>query len=222
MLYVTDGGVMDCTALLQLMIRKRSRILLVLAAADPADDLAVLRTTMAEAQFKRIGSFYDPACPERSTDVLLESFKDKPDMPYLHIGICYSWGDEEPVLKGDLLVVKNRLPEAFREDLVAPLLTEEEINSGVSRGARKDYEPHWHDITTDKLGPFGCCDCCHTQHLNCGPKFPHGAFTGYLYLTPAWASSLMRLGHAASKEAVDAISFLQTGGAEASPSTVWI
>merc|ERR1712187_957657 len=37
MLYMTDGGVKDCTAIVQLLWRRRERILLVLAAADPKD-----------------------------------------------------------------------------------------------------------------------------------------------------------------------------------------
>merc|ERR1719401_1853934 len=43
MLYVTDGGVIDCTALVQLIRRRCRRILLVLAASDPEDDLGVLK-----------------------------------------------------------------------------------------------------------------------------------------------------------------------------------
>merc|ERR1719491_1636412 len=43
MLYMTDGGVKDCTAIVQLFMRRRERILLVLAGADPDDELEILK-----------------------------------------------------------------------------------------------------------------------------------------------------------------------------------
>jgi len=70
----------------------------------------------------------------------------------------------------------------------------------------EDEESGGLPLVADELGPFGCCDCCHQHGLNCGPKFPHGGFTGYLYLTPQWFNSLTRLGFALSGEAVAAIS----------------
>merc|ERR1711884_687059 len=90
--------------------------------------------------------------------------------------------------------------------------TEEELRGEVERGQGPTPEgvkpfdaAEWEGITTDKLGPFCCCDCTHTNGMNCGAKFPHGSFTGFLYLGPMWLSSLSRLAFAVSEEAVEKI-----------------
>merc|ERR1711920_1014109 len=83
--------------------------------------------------------------------------------------------------------------------------TEEEISGGAPPNQQTIDASSLGGMSTDQLGPFGCCDCCHTSGLNCGPKFPHGSFTGYLYLSPQWCSSLMRLGYNSSVEAIDRV-----------------
>jgi len=202
MLYVTDGGVKDCTAIVQLMRRRCERILLVLAASDPNDELAVLKTAMEVAKSEKIGYFYDPKDPRRDVQVLFTSYKKDKSLPYLHVGISYCW-DEKPTT-GHLFIVKNRLPPDFVAKEVQPLLTEEEIR-GEPVEREEAMPEEWKGITTDQLGPFGCCDCCHTNGLNCGPKFPHGSFTGYMYLTPQWINGLARIAHAVSEPAVERI-----------------
>lgn len=217
MLYVTDGGVKDCTGVLQLMMRRRERIVLALAGADRTDDLEVLRTAMETAQQLKIGSFFDPEHPQRSVSVLLDKFKKDTSIGYLHIGICYSWSEEAGGTKtGDLYIVKHRLPDGFEGMPVQPLLTEAEIIGGQTseRGEAPDRlgMEDWGDLTTDQLGPYGCCDCWHTRGWNCGNPFPHGAFSGYLYLTPMWVNSLARLGFGASKAALtDCFATWQSG-----------
>merc|ERR1719188_959943 len=114
LLYVTDGGVQDCTAIIQLMRRRCARILLVLANADPDDELLVLRTTMDGAVSLKLGSFYDPKDPKRDVKVLLEEYQRDKAIGFLHIGIRYGWEgagacEEKPAL-GTLVIVKNRLP----------------------------------------------------------------------------------------------------------------
>jgi len=207
MLYVTDGGVKDCTALVQLMRRRCKRILLVLAASDPHDDLGVLKTAMQVARKFKLGSFFDPANPKQDIEILLESYKIKKDMPYMHIGISYGWPADPSIEHGEeeighLIIMKNRLPPEFAEDGCKPLLTNDEI---MGAPCSCDIDEKWQGIKQAELGPFGCCDCCHTNNLNCGPKFPHGTFTGYLYLSPQWANGLTRLAHAMSAEAVEAV-----------------
>jgi len=209
-LYVTDGGVQDCTALVQLLWRRCERILLVLAAADKDDDLAVFKAGLQVASDMNLASFFDPRDARRDIKLLLKEFKDNKSQPYLHIGINYCWvtpteGWAEGACFGDLYVVKNRLPPEFEHQPIEPLLTEEEIYEDMPRRSN-DMDDEWGDITTDHLGPFGCCDCCHTKTPDCGPKFPHGSFTGYLYLTPQWFNSLSRLGFNVSSKAVEAIS----------------
>lgn len=195
MLYVTDGGVRDCTALVQLMRRKSERILLVLAAADPRDDLGVLKTAMGVALEEKLGSFYDPQDPRKDIQVLFDQYKKDggKTMKVLHIGISYGW-DEEDKRTGHLYIVKNRLPPDFENQAISPYITESEVKGEVERGFGSVDEA-WGDRTTNQLGPFPCCDCCHIHGWNCGPKFPHGTATGYLFLSPQWCNSLVRLGY---------------------------
>merc|ERR1719440_2420703 len=64
MLYITDGGALDCTTLTQHAKRRTKRILMVLAAMDPRDELGVLRTAMQECMERKLCTFYDPKDPE--------------------------------------------------------------------------------------------------------------------------------------------------------------
>jgi len=115
MLYVTDGGVKDCTALLQLLRRRCKRILLVLAALDPEDDLNVLRTAFQEAFSEKLAHCFNPKEPRFGVEMLFEEFKKDRSIGYLHLGISYCWDEgEESNLFGDLYIVKNRLPPTLR------------------------------------------------------------------------------------------------------------
>jgi len=209
-LYMTDGGVKDCTAIVQLLWRRRERILLVLAAADPNDELNVLRTAMGVATELKLASFYDPRDPRRSVDVVFERFKGDLEQRTLHIGISYCFDDQPST--GHLIIVKNRLPPSL-VSTVRPKLRHRDITMATELSDddsdfedEEDDEEAFGDMRTNELGPFGCCDCCHVKKLNCGPKFPHGSFTGYLYLSPHWCSSHMRLGYDISSEAIALIS----------------
>ncbi|CAJ1435721.1 unnamed protein product, partial [Effrenium voratum] len=215
MLYVTDGGVQDCTAITQLLQRRCEVIMLVLAASDPTDDLAVLRTTMEAVQNKlKLASFYDLQDPRRNVFAMLDDYKQNSSAHSFKMGIRYGWNEVETPSFGTLWVVKNRLPDDFLNQTVQPHLREEEIMyntpspkswngcSGDS-SASEDNEvlEELLDMQTEDLGGLGCCDCCH-RWGNCGRKFPHLTFTGYMWLTPQLCSSLARLGHALSQETV--------------------
>lgn len=210
MLYVTDGGVKDCTALNQLLWRRCERILLVLAAADPHDELKVLRAALEEAEHLQLGSFFDPADPRKSMKILFDEFKANRDLTFLQVGIRYGWSvaeGREPEI-GHLVIIKNRLPTALENEDVEPLLTFREVMGDEGRGQWQDGEDDiWDEIYKESLGPYGCCDCCHTNGFcgNCGPKFPHGTFTGYMWLTPQWCNSLMRLGHDISEAGIEQV-----------------
>jgi hypothetical protein len=206
MLYVTDGGVQDCTAINQLIMRKCERILLVQAPADAGDDFAVLKHAMGVAKEHQMCCFYDPQDPRIDIWDLKEGafsrFKRDRSIPYLHIGIYYHGSADGKELSkvGHLFIVKNRLPPSQVGHPIEPPLSEGEI----CRGEQVEWDATlWKDLTTDKLGPFGCCDCCHTRlGWNCGPKFPHGNFSGYLFLTPKWFSSLVRLSYGVCEDAI--------------------
>mmetsp|Transcript_93528 Transcript_93528/g.273875 ORF Transcript_93528/g.273875 Transcript_93528/m.273875 type:complete len:935 (+) Transcript_93528:84-2888(+) len=206
LLYVTDGGVQDCTGVVQLLRRHCERILLVLAAADPHDELGVLRTAMDVAAAEKLAAFYDPEEPRRDVRELLEEFALDKAMPFLHIGIRYGWGSTRgaEIATGTLFIVKNRLPAALEKLPVEPLLTEEEIRSDSwgPRQAVADCEA-LAGLQTSDLGGLGCCDCCHRRGCNCGGKFPHLTGANYLWLTPQLFSSLCRLGHELSEEVAE-------------------
>lgn len=201
MLYVTDGGVRDCTAILQLMRRRCEHILLVLAAADPKDELGVLRTAMEAAIKDKIGSFYDPSDSHRDIRILLEEYKNDKTKSFFKLGIRYGWGgdDSQGHPHGTLYVVKNRLPTSLESQLVEPLITEEEVRG---ESVQKDLDS-WAGMKTVELGGFGCCDCCHASGCNCGVKFPHLTGANYMYLTPTLFSSLSRLGFEVSRELIE-------------------
>merc|ERR1712238_372746 len=136
---------------------------------------------------------------------------------YMHIGISYpNVGNGSAY--GQLFILKNRLPDnpegvdAFHPRRIEPHVTEEEVRGEVSRGAGQtpcgimsfvdqQWDPEMH---ADNLGSFCCCDCSHYKHCcNCGPKWPHGSGSNFLYMTPMWCSSLTRLAYDVSEYAVD-------------------
>jgi len=200
LLYVSDGGVQDCTSIVQLMRRRCERILLVLAADDPEDELGVFRAAMEMATAERLGSFYDPDDPKRDVRILLDEFQKDLEKPYLHLGIRYGWdGRQGQVELGQLFVVKNRLPPSLAETPVLPLLTEQEIVYG---GVNQDGSS---DLKVSQLGGLGCSDCCHRNGCNCGTKFPHLTGANYLWLSPTLFASLCRLGHDISWEAIQRV-----------------
>jgi len=136
----------------------------------------------------------------------LEAFKKDKSMPYMHIGIRYGW-EPEAAATGDLYIVKNRLPPSEEGKLIEAHISEEEIRDGiVPPSALATWtQEDWGEMKREELGPFGCCDCCHRRGCNCGAGFPHGSFTNYMYLSPQWCNSLMRLGYATSVDVVDAV-----------------
>lgn len=203
MLYVTDGGVSDNTTIGQLLLRKRRRILSVISSGDCLADLKVV---LDWAEKERVATFYDPAEPKKSVFSILDRYEKDTSMEYMHIGICYSWGDEEGTAleTGDLYVVTRRLPKERRSELVRPPITEDEIVTGKAKVLEVGVD--WGDMTTDMLGCFPCCDCCHRNNVcNCQPKFPHGASSNLMFMSPAFFSSLVRLGFDISGEAVQSI-----------------
>eukprot|EP00928_Gymnodinium_smaydae_P027933 TRINITY_DN21443_c0_g1_i1.p1 TRINITY_DN21443_c0_g1~~TRINITY_DN21443_c0_g1_i1.p1 ORF type:complete len:1054 (-),score=118.77 TRINITY_DN21443_c0_g1_i1:114-3134(-) len=199
LLYVTDGGVQDCTTILQLLRRKTKLMLLALAGADAEDDLGVLRAMMRYAAEERLASFYDIDDPSRSVAILLDEFKDRSDWTYFELGVRYGGYTDEP-LHGRLVIVKHRLPPQM-EGEPCELVTEEEV-LGIGPSMSNGCD----DLCPEDLGGLGCCDCCHRNGCNCGRKFPHLTCTGYLWLTPMLYSSLCRLGFNISGDAVRALS----------------
>jgi len=212
LIYVTDGGVQDCTGIVQLLRRRCERILLVLAASDPNDELGVLRTAMNVAGTEKLASFYNPEDPRVDVRVLLDEYAQSKSMPYLNIGIHYGWGSSDPEddATGVLLIVKNRLPPTLEKLPVQPLLTEEEIRSDVANPKKAHWNTEsdrqaWANLNMADLGGLGCCDCCHRSGFNFGGKFPHLTGANYLWLTPQLFNSLCRLGHEVSQEIVEKI-----------------
>lgn len=208
MLYVTDGGVKDCTSLHQLLMRRTRKILLVLAAMDPEDDLFVLRTAMEGAVAAKLSSFFDPRDPRRDVRILLDEFKKDKSIPFLHIGIRYGWAGDKAVTFGHLFVLKNRLSPSLQGWKMPPSLTPEEIR-GEEIESSDDED--WGDLLPTDLGGWGCCNCCHTSGCNCGRKFPQLTVAGYVYLSPQLFNCLCRLGNMMASPVLDAMSSVDLG-----------
>mmetsp|Transcript_67967 Transcript_67967/g.163157 ORF Transcript_67967/g.163157 Transcript_67967/m.163157 type:complete len:978 (-) Transcript_67967:207-3140(-) len=206
MLYVTDGGAVDCVTLLQLVMRKCKRILLVLANADPKDDLNVVKTAVNQIIDMKLASFFDPSDPRSDIKVLFDRFKEDQEMRYLQIGIVYGWSGNGEREYGNLIMVKNRLRPSLAGMPVPPLMTAEEIQ-GLPP-SQEDIgidDERWSNLTQEQLGGLCCCDCCHLIGCNCGQKFPHLTGANYLYLTPQLFNCLARLGYKESGPAIDAL-----------------
>lgn len=182
------------------MRRRCKRILLVLAAFDPDDELKVLRNTIEIAVKSEIGSFYDPIDPRRDISQLLDSFRRDSKCCYLHLGLHYGQDLKGQDLKGHLFIVKNRLPEGsdMATKPARPLLTVEEVR-GDDEGSATPVSGR----RAVDLGGLGCCDCCHKIGCNCGRKFPHlPSISGYLWLTPELFANLCRLGYSLAGPAI--------------------
>eukprot|EP00927_Polykrikos_kofoidii_P026154 TRINITY_DN23337_c0_g1_i1.p1 TRINITY_DN23337_c0_g1~~TRINITY_DN23337_c0_g1_i1.p1 ORF type:complete len:1193 (+),score=184.22 TRINITY_DN23337_c0_g1_i1:127-3705(+) len=160
LLYVTDGGILDSTGLVELARRRCKRILLVYGGNDPKDTMRSLKKAMERVVEEGIGSFYDPEDPRRDVSETLTRYASNKELPYLHLGILYNdsvsppQGEHEPRgfagdkavfdtslqpprrTTGHVFFLKNRLPADMKEAKVAPLLTEQEVNaSGVASGS---------------------------------------------------------------------------------------
>jgi len=224
MLYITDGGVQDCTGLLQLMKRRVPRILLVLADDDPEIKLVQLRRTMEMAMDQRmgpLGSFYDLTDPRRSYRMTLDNFARSGT--YFKLGIRYGWDLECGVGQdqlGVLYVVKLRIPVNY-DVRIPKYVTQKEVapHLPVAGCEEEDVDPSWAGIRQTDLGGC-CCDCCHLSGLNCGRKFPHIPSTTQC-LTPQHFNGLCRLGREISREAVDTLrESLAANGARRQQSSV--
>jgi uncharacterized protein YeaO (DUF488 family) len=215
--------------------RREKKILMVLAASDPNDELGVLKVAIEDAHRLDLASFYNPEDPRCDVFSVFRHFQDDKSVKHIHLGISYpkKTDDAEPEF-GHLVIVKNRLPDGYEKQEVQPHITEKDIKPNatenevapaqeevVERGdvvARPFDEERWRSrgpskddngnpvFYTSDLGPCCCCDCCHLINgMNCGSKFPNGGFTGFLYLTPMWANSLARLAYDVSEEAIKKI-----------------
>mmetsp|Transcript_91848 Transcript_91848/g.285687 ORF Transcript_91848/g.285687 Transcript_91848/m.285687 type:complete len:457 (+) Transcript_91848:2-1372(+) len=200
LVYVTDGGLLDNTGVMQLMRRRVRRILLVYGGNDPKDTFKWLRKVVDSAANERLASFYDPAEPGRDLRETLQRFSEDRTVPFLHLGIRYGWCSESD-LRGDLFIVTNRILDAYGELWVEPLLTEAEI-----RGEEGPGEGPGDGRKRMKQTDLGgcCCDCCHSHGCNFGRKFPN-PHNANQCLTPQLFNSLCRLGHRASQDAVQAV-----------------
>jgi len=201
LVYVTDGGLLDNTGVMQLLRRRCRRILLVYGGNDPQERFKWLVKLTEAAATERIASFYDPVDPRRDVRETWQEYSKDAQAPYLHLGIYYGWGSgpEERSI-GDLFIVtNNRVTPCLRAMRVQPLLTEDEI-----RGSEAAHGPTCMGrLRQVDLGGC-CCDCCHWNGLNFGRKFPN-PHNANQCLTPQLFNSLCRLGFCVSEEAVEAV-----------------
>jgi len=202
MIYVSDGGAVDSSGVLQLLRRRIKRILFVLNEDDSADRLPGLRKLIAAAVDEKLASFYDPDDPRRDWKEVLQAFAADGSRSFLRLGVHYGWQGESRE-RGHLAVLKNRVPSAMRGAKVQALLTEAEIVGDMHRKpCLANGKLRW----TDLGGYVCCCDGCHAcTAINArGRRFPNAPIVNQL-LTPQYLSELCRLGHAVSEEAINFI-----------------
>lgn len=225
-LYVTDGGVADCTTLVQLVRRQCRRILLVLAPMDGDDQLNVLRSTIDLIETEKLGTVYDPkftGVPDQniaqdlsagSVNSLFDRFKANTSMTHMHLRIRYGWNNGTRYGgDGDIFVVSNRLPTMSNhivdEDCtpLKPLLQKSTFERHAAEESDEEGPNEEGDWKTPfrRLGGFCCYGCCHGT-CDCGTKWPKLPGTGYLWLTPQNFNGLCRWGHELSAAAVREIS----------------
>lgn len=210
MIYVTDGGVQDCTGLMQLMRRRCKCILLILSFDDPRGELAQLRVAMDLAIQQGLGWFYDPKDPRRSFKLTLDELKREDfNETFFRLGIRYGW-EMEPSFEPHavLLIVKNRLPLNY-DTKIKSYVTEAEV-LGENISELRPLSRGWTHLAQTDLGGC-CCNCCHLRGCNCGDKFPHN-FTGFQCLTSQHFNSLCRLGYFLSADVVQELSRDCNGG----------
>jgi len=136
----------------------------------------------------------------------------------MHIGITYyPESDGAQTTTGDLYIVKNRMMKDedrtggytsdARVNKIEPHLTEQEVMGNVSKieAPPASFEQVWGKLSNEDLGSFCCCDCVHYNCCNVGPKWPHGSFANFMYMSPMWLSSLARLAYEASGAAVERV-----------------
>merc|ERR1739845_256967 len=79
-------------------------------------ELICVRETMKIAQREKVCSFFDPMCPQRGVEPLLDDFSHSMDQPYLRIGVDYTaWLKPEdrpplaPSKTGTIYFIRMRL-----------------------------------------------------------------------------------------------------------------
>jgi len=198
LVYVTDGGVQDCTGVVQMIQRRERRILLALASDDPISELTVLRTTIEDVTKQRLASFFDPKSPTRDIRAALDEYQKDESATFLYLGIQYGWTAAEELGAADLIIVKSRLPSDMQDQQVQPLLTKADIMEGKGTSSKTLWS-----MKQTELGAC-CCDCCHTKGLNCAGRFPHYPNANQ-WITPQMFNALCRLGFELSKDAIEAL-----------------
>lgn len=210
LLYIMDGGIMDATGVMQLVRRRRERILFVLNEDDPKDNMPGLRKLFAAIQREELASLYDPDDPRRDAYEVLRMFQLDRRRTYLRLGILYGSPETSDAKRqtGHLFVIKSRLPMGMERQPLRPRLSEAEIKGeGVYSYTNGDHGSCC--LREEELaGCSMCCDCCHQSVLlncTCGTsRFPNAPIMN-MFLTPMYLSSLCRLGYALSGEVVDSI-----------------
>lgn len=195
MIYVSDGGVQDCTGLLQLMRRRCERIVLVIAFDDPLGELNQLRAAMDIVIEQGLGWFYDIDDPRRSYKLTLDEVRADAFKTFFRLGIRYGWEFKPDCEQhAELWVIKNRLPPRY-DRTIKPYITAEEVRGESPPPVSRQQ---WSHLLQTDLGGC-CCNCCHLRGCNCGGKFPNHN-TGFQCLTPQCFNSLCRLGYNVSGE----------------------
>jgi hypothetical protein len=174
--YLSDGGLIECLGLHNLLRRRCKRII---AFEATETGIVHIRSIIERCWELNRCSLFDPQNPRRDVRFLVDEF-EQDQRTFLHVGVYYEDGTS-----GDLIfVVMRQLADA---PVQAPV-------SGAELRAPAGQTPVPENGTQlTRLGLRGCCcQCCHTW-------VPFGAFpiipTANQCITTAQASELARLAY---------------------------
>lgn len=108
-LYLGDGGLLENSGCLELLLRKARFILVFESGDDPKMELITLKLLLKYTAEEKVCSFYVPDDSRRSVVEAMEDYVENPTRTFLHLKIQYDWG--QPTNQrtvGDLFWVQNR------------------------------------------------------------------------------------------------------------------
>lgn len=154
---------------------------------------------MAAAADRRLCSFYDPECVERSVEVLLVQLA-RGERTHAHLAVRYGWAAEEELgYRGEIFLIKVGTP-CVDDAPVPPPITADEL----AHGPRMPPPAHPRLRFSRSQLRGCCCESCHAVCSRCslGARFPFYSSAAQCF-TPTLFSAFARLGYELATPAVD-------------------
>ncbi|CAE8610137.1 unnamed protein product [Polarella glacialis] len=94
-LYLGDGGILENSGCLELLLRQTRYILVMENGDDAAFELLTLKRLLHYATEQKVCSFFCPGDPRQSVAEAMEEFQRDDTRTFLHLRILYGWGDSK-------------------------------------------------------------------------------------------------------------------------------